>query len=362
MRVGGYCGVTAARTKGDFAFRVRDDRGELVPVHLEVLIVHNLGAGVFSVGALNEKGVKLDLMANPPILRDGNSAFPVSTEYPRTFVVRILLSGRDKSPYEILSHTAMDTDSCHRRMDPCRPRAMKQLAEELRTGANYDIDSSGAGKPTVIGYTLAKLRTDETVDHGSAELGTGNGKIQNVNHGSAELVTGKGIDQNVLAGTFILTQEMTTRTTPETYRIVGTCPTDSRTEGRTVRIMDDPILSTENTIEEVSLSTEDTAEKPSLSTEDTTIFRSATKSLFYLNRYAAMGLITSDFAEDGMGCSATRVVPYLVAAGAPCRLKEVVEHDTSKYMVLLKCMHRYVVCHGPLLLLAACLLMPHLQC
>ena len=109
----------------------------------------------------------------------------------------------------------MDTDSCHRRMDPCRPRAIKRLAEELKTGANDDIGSSGAGKPTVIGYTLAKLRTDETVDHGSAKLATGNGIIQNVTHGSAELVTRKGIDQNVLAGTFILTQEMTTRTTSE---------------------------------------------------------------------------------------------------------------------------------------------------
>ena len=88
-------------------------------------------------------------------------------------------------------------------MDPCRPRAMKQLAEELTTGADDDIDSSGAGKPTVIGYMLAKLRTDETVDHGSAELATGKGMIQNVNHGSVELVPGKEVDQNVLAGTFL---------------------------------------------------------------------------------------------------------------------------------------------------------------
>ena len=167
MHVRRSCGVTTARTKGTLAFRVRNDRGELVPVHLEVSIVPNLEASVFSVGALNEKGVKLDLMANPPVLRDGNSAFPVSMECPRTFVLRILLDGQDKSPDKILSHAAMDTDSCHRRMDPCRPRAMKQLAEELTTGANYDIDSSGAGKPTVIGYTLAKLRTDETVDHGN---------------------------------------------------------------------------------------------------------------------------------------------------------------------------------------------------
>ena len=43
----------------------------------------------------------------------------------------------------------------------------------------------------------------------------------------------KGLYQTVLAGTFILT-------TPETYEIAGTCPTDSRTtEGRTVQTMDD---------------------------------------------------------------------------------------------------------------------------
>ena len=41
----------------------------MAPVHLEVLIVPSLGASVFSVGALNEKGVNLDLMANPPVLQ-----------------------------------------------------------------------------------------------------------------------------------------------------------------------------------------------------------------------------------------------------------------------------------------------------
>ena len=53
--------------------------------------------------------------------------------------------------------------------------------------------------------------------------------------------------------------------TPETYGIAGTCPADSRTEGRTVRIMDAPIFSAEGTTEEVSLSTEGSAEEPSLS-------------------------------------------------------------------------------------------------
>ena len=173
MHVRGSCGVTTARTKGTLAFHVRHDRGELVPVHLEVLIVPNLRASVFSVGALNEKVVKLDLMAYPPVLHDGNSAFPVSTEYPRTFVLRVLLNGRDQSRDRILSRTEMDTDSYHRRMDSCRPRAMKQLAEELTISANDDMDSSRGGKPTVIGYAVAKLRTDKTVDHGIAELATG---------------------------------------------------------------------------------------------------------------------------------------------------------------------------------------------
>ena len=68
MRVRGSCSVTAARTKDTLAFGVRNDRGELVPVHVEVSILPNLGASVFSVGALNEKGEKLDLMANPPVL------------------------------------------------------------------------------------------------------------------------------------------------------------------------------------------------------------------------------------------------------------------------------------------------------
>ena len=214
MRVRGSCGVTTARTKGTLAFRARNDRGKLVPIHLEVVIVPNLEASVLSVGVLHEKRVELDLMDNPTVLRDGNCEFPVSTEYPRVFILPILLNGQDKSRNNILSHTVMDIDSCHRIMDPCRRRALKQLAEELTTSANDDIDSSGAGKPTAIGYTLAKLRKNETVDHGSAELATGKGMIHNVNHGSAEPFTGEGIDQNVLA--ISLTQEMTTRTTPET--------------------------------------------------------------------------------------------------------------------------------------------------
>ena len=57
---------------------------------LEVQIVPNLGASIFSVGALHEKGVKLDLLSVPPVLRYGNHAFPISTQVPRMYVVHIL--------------------------------------------------------------------------------------------------------------------------------------------------------------------------------------------------------------------------------------------------------------------------------
>ena len=71
-------------------FRQRNERGELVAINLEVLIVPNLGASIFSVGAFHKKGVKLDLLSVPPVLRYGNHAFPISTQVPRMYVVHIL--------------------------------------------------------------------------------------------------------------------------------------------------------------------------------------------------------------------------------------------------------------------------------
>ena len=67
VRVKGSCGLSSASSKGTLSFRLRYDRGELVPIHLEVLLVPKLltGASMFSVGAVHEKGVKLDLLSNP---------------------------------------------------------------------------------------------------------------------------------------------------------------------------------------------------------------------------------------------------------------------------------------------------------
>ena len=42
---------------------------------------------MFLVGALQEVGV------NPPVLRHGNAAFPISTKVPRMFVLLVFLDG-----------------------------------------------------------------------------------------------------------------------------------------------------------------------------------------------------------------------------------------------------------------------------
>ena len=120
VRVKGSCGLSSASSKGTLRFHLRNDRGGLVQIHLEVLIVPNLGTSVFSVEALHAKGIKLDFLSNPPVLRHGNDAFPISTGVPRMFILHLLLDEQEE-PHRI-SHTAVDTDTWNRRMDPCLPR------------------------------------------------------------------------------------------------------------------------------------------------------------------------------------------------------------------------------------------------
>ena len=74
----------------------------MVPIRLEALVALDPTASVFSVGALHEKGVKLDLLPSPPVLHDDDAgAFPLSTGVPsRMFVLHVLLDGREE-PHHI---------------------------------------------------------------------------------------------------------------------------------------------------------------------------------------------------------------------------------------------------------------------
>ena len=47
VSIKGSCGVSSATSKGKLAFRLRNERGELVAINLEVLIVLNIGASIF---------------------------------------------------------------------------------------------------------------------------------------------------------------------------------------------------------------------------------------------------------------------------------------------------------------------------
>ena len=169
VRVKGSYGLSNASSKGALRFHLRNDRGKLVPIDLEVQIVPNLGASVFSAGAL--------ILSNPPVLPDGNDVFPIVTGVSRMFVLLILLDGQEE-PHHI-SHTTVDTDTWHRRMDLYHPRASKQPAEEHTARVN-DIDSSGAGTPSAIGYKRDYSRTYNTVGLGTAKFVADTGIDPNV--------------------------------------------------------------------------------------------------------------------------------------------------------------------------------------
>ena len=47
VRIKGSSGLSSAAFKGTLVFRLRNERGELVAINLEVLIVLNIGASIF---------------------------------------------------------------------------------------------------------------------------------------------------------------------------------------------------------------------------------------------------------------------------------------------------------------------------
>ena len=114
-------------------------------------------------------------------------------------------------------------------MSPCRPRALKQPAEKLTTGDNH-IDGSRSGTPSEIGQKRDDSQTHQTVDPGAVKFGVGT-----------------KIKPNVIAGTFMLTQEMTAGTVLETDGVADICPTKTPAEVRPARIAEDPVLSAEDT-------------------------------------------------------------------------------------------------------------------
>ena len=91
VRIKGSCGTSSETKKGTLKFVLQNAKDQVIPVALEVLLVRDLGASIFSVGALAEKGVKCNLLSTPPVLLHGTNAFPISTEVPCVCVVNIIL-------------------------------------------------------------------------------------------------------------------------------------------------------------------------------------------------------------------------------------------------------------------------------
>lgn len=91
VRIKGSCDTSDATKKGALKLWTRNDQDKNGPVALEVLLVRDLGANIFSIDSLAEKGVMMcDLMSTPPALPSGNHTFLISTAVPRTYVVNII--------------------------------------------------------------------------------------------------------------------------------------------------------------------------------------------------------------------------------------------------------------------------------
>lgn len=94
VRIKGSCGTSSATTKSRLKFGIRNVRQQIIPIALEVL-VPDLGASIFLVGALAEKGVKCDFFSSPPAIIHESNVFPLSTEVPRMYIINRVVDGMD---------------------------------------------------------------------------------------------------------------------------------------------------------------------------------------------------------------------------------------------------------------------------
>lgn len=95
------------------------------------------------VGALHEKGVTLDLLCTPPVLRHDENAFLVSTEVPRIDALHLEIGKTAESVRAF--HTVEDARIWHRKADHDNPRALNLLAHRGSTRVIFDKESKSAG-------------------------------------------------------------------------------------------------------------------------------------------------------------------------------------------------------------------------
>ena len=98
---------------------------------MEALLVPNLGTTWFSAVVLEEKGVKLDMLQDPPVLRSGGHRFPVCTDVPRMYKLGVVLSREETSHHTVVVD---EVNLWHRKMGHCNERALQYRAKSPTTG------------------------------------------------------------------------------------------------------------------------------------------------------------------------------------------------------------------------------------
>lgn len=74
---------------------------------LDILLDHDLGTRIFSVGAPAEKEGIYDLLSNPAATIRGMKSFPISKEVPRMYVINKVVDGENlEGPVANNKHSA----------------------------------------------------------------------------------------------------------------------------------------------------------------------------------------------------------------------------------------------------------------
>ena len=84
VRIKGSCGTSSATKKATIKFGIGHAQDKIICIALDVKLVRDLGATIFSFGVLTEKGGKCDRLSTLPVFRHGMNYTSKYSSFDRT--------------------------------------------------------------------------------------------------------------------------------------------------------------------------------------------------------------------------------------------------------------------------------------
>ena len=84
VRIKGSCGTSSATKKATIKFGIGHAQDKIICIALDVKLVRDLGATIFSFGVLTEKGGKCDRLSTLPVFRHGMNYTSKYSNFDRT--------------------------------------------------------------------------------------------------------------------------------------------------------------------------------------------------------------------------------------------------------------------------------------